>query len=232
MNSKPTLVCLPGLLCDERVWTEQADHLKDFCKPQIIDLRPCSTLDEMIDKVSSSGDELYLAGFSMGGYVAQEFLVRFPEKVKKIALIAISATGYTPELKEKIIGLRGKAKQGVFDSVFGKNLEQWLSSTSMKSQKLVDSILDMEKLAGIETYLRQTGATLERRDLREELKKHSIPALIVGGAEDDVVPVKQVQELASSLPNAKLRIIDECGHFVALEQPEVLNSLMKEWVLR
>ena len=61
-------------------------------------------------------------------------------------------------------------------------------------------------------------------DLIGELKNITAPALIVAGERDFICPPAEARQMHLSLPNSKLLLIEDCGHFPWLEQAEEFNS--------
>jgi len=64
------------------------------------------------------------------------------------------------------------------------------------------------------------------------LRQLNVPVEIVAGDSDGVTPVSQAQELQALLSNARLHIIERCGHQLMLEQPERVNAIIDAAVLR
>lgn len=227
-----SLILLPGLLCDERVWQPVISRLKDNIHAMVIDLTDCDHLDAMLDKIHDHDDgRMNLMGFSMGGYVAQEYLWRHPQSIHRIGFVAVSATGYTKQNTEYHTQLLSLIASGRLKELKGPPFELYLSASSQKNQGLRSIIDTMTQELGVSVYQKQMTATLSRPDLREELKKFHQPTLVVGGVEDQVVAINQVQELAEALPNATLELIQDCGHFVPLEKPDELARLILKWLV-
>ena len=57
-----------------------------------------------------------------------------------------------------------------------------------------------------------------------------MPALIVWGDKDKIVPIATAKRYLAALPNAKLEVIKDCGHCVDLEQPERLARLVAPFI--
>jgi pimeloyl-ACP methyl ester carboxylesterase len=66
----------------------------------------------------------------------------------------------------------------------------------------------------------QTEVALTRSDKRPLLPAMAMPALILGGAQDQIAPPMLQQELAAGLPHATLHIVPDAGHFLPLECPD------------
>ena len=69
-----------------------------------------------------------------------------------------------------------------------------------------------------------------RPDSRSELPGIACPTAVVCGRQDAVTPLKMAEEIAAGIPNAKLRIIEGCGHLASLERPEAATAVMRDWL--
>jgi proline iminopeptidase len=67
-------------------------------------------------------------------------------------------------------------------------------------------------------------------DLRPLLPRISSPTLIVAGELDLICGPAQAEPLAAGIPGATLRLIADCGHFMATEQPQALRRIVDEWL--
>lgn len=222
MTSKEYVVLLPGTLCDERVFKNQ---IALFPQHEVLDLRHSSSIDEMIDVVSAvSVQKFHLIGFSMGGHIAQEFALRYPERIHRLVIIASSSLGYPVEEKKRVLSALDRIEKGKFDGISDKRLHDYLYSASYEKEDLRQLIHDMSGTDAKEVYLRQTHATLDRPDIKDRMNELIIPMMFIAGVNDQIVPLASVQESAENSPNAQFVMIKNCGHFVPLEQPEELNQ--------
>ena len=224
MISTPT-VFLPGTLCDETLWTHQ---ITLFSQKQIVSLRTQSSVAEMIESVAESAfDSFNLIGFSMGGYIAQEFALAFPERVKELVVIGASSMGYPEEEKAIVRSSIGMIKKGSFSGISDKRLKDYLDESAYSNAELRQFIQNMGGKDAKEVYLRQLEATLDRRVLLADMAQIQVPTLFVAGENDKIVSLASIK--ASSI-NAKadLAVVSQAGHFVPLEQPdEVCDILIK-----
>lgn len=226
MIATPT-VFLPGTLCDETLWTHQAPL---FTQKQIISLRTQSTVAEMIKSVAqASFDSFNLIGFSMGGYIAQEFALAFPERVKDLVVIGASSMGYPEEEKAIVRSSIGMIRKGSFTGISDRRLKDYLDESTYTNVELRQFIQKMGGDDAKDVYLRQLEATLDRRVLLADMAQLQVPTLFVAGENDKIVSLESIK--ASRL-NAKadLAIVPHAGHFVPLEQPDdVCDILIKRF---
>ena len=97
---------------------------------------------------------------------------------------------------------------------------------------LVSTILDMARAVGPEVFDRQEWAIITRPDSRKDLASFRCPTLVLCGREDELTPLRFHEEIAQSVPNARLHIIDDCGHLSPIERPADVNEALCDWFRR
>ena len=87
--TRPTLLLLPGLLCDEAVWAAQCADLAAIADCRVPVYRTLDSIEAMAGNVlaTAPSDTFAMAGHSMGGRVALEVIRRAPERVLRLALL-------------------------------------------------------------------------------------------------------------------------------------------------
>lgn len=224
-----SVVFLPGTLCDERMWDSQ---VREFPNSVVVNLRTQNTLEEMLDSVYSVAfDSFVLVGFSMGGYVAQEFALRYAERVEHLVLMGSGTQGYPVKEQEIILKARPLIEQGLFKGVTDKRLREILYPDSYAKPGLRELIHAMAGPDAAQVYLRQLDATFGRRDLSAEIGELACPLTALGGQQDIMVPPEDIQVFEKLVPGAKVHIVDKCGHFVPLEQEERVNEILRSVIL-
>ena len=118
-----------------------------------------------------------------------------------------------------------------FTPVTNRMLPLMLHSSRVKDAPLVKVIREMAERTGVDGYIRQQEAIISRPDFRPGLMKIKCPALVLCGRQDQLTPLENSEEMAAAIPGAKLVVVEECGHMSTLEQPEVVNAAMREWLI-
>jgi pimeloyl-ACP methyl ester carboxylesterase len=85
---------------------------------------------------------------------------------------------------------------------------------------------DMAFDLGEGVYLRQSRALQRRPDQQKTLRKAAMPALLIAGADDRIVPPRRMDFMQSLMPRARLHIIEGAGSLPTLEAPEAVNNLI------
>jgi pimeloyl-ACP methyl ester carboxylesterase len=232
MTDKISLILLSGLLCDRRLWTPQITALTAITEPVVPDLTQDDSFGGMALRVLSAAPARFaLAGLSMGGYVAQEIMRRAPARVTRLALLDTSARADLPEQAQRRRDLIALSRRGQFHGVTPSLLPNLIHPDRLQDQALVTIITAMADSVGAEGFRRQETAILNRGDGRPDLTRIAVPTLILVGREDRLTPVKVAEEMAAPIPNARLEIIEHCGHLTTLERPEAVNEAMRQWLV-
>jgi pimeloyl-ACP methyl ester carboxylesterase len=231
MAERPTLLLLPGLLCDARLWRDQVAALSGEADCVVADLTRDDGIGAMAERaLAGLPTRFALAGLSMGGYVAFEVLRRAPDRVTRLALLDTSARPDTPEQARRRRGLMSLARTGQFRGVTPRLLPQLLHPDHVAGP-LGAEVTAMAERVGRDAFLRQQAAILGRPDSRPDLPGLRLPALIASGAQDALIAPAMAEEMAALIPGARLVMIADCGHLPPMEQPQATTALLREWLL-
>ncbi len=233
--SQPVLVLLHGLLNDERVWQPVAERLRDRADIRIPNLRRQNTMARMAaDAWAALADvpaatPVALAGFSMGGYVAQQMLADAPRKVAALTLIDTSCRPEAPDN----IPVREATMAALRDDANAETLA--IIRRGVHPDHLGDAALlalgqRIMLDVGAEAAIGQLHAIIDRADHRALLASLQMPTLVLCGRTDQVTPLARSQEAAALIPGAVLAIVERAGHWAPLEQPAEVAQHMRRWL--
>lgn len=226
-----SLVLLPGLLNDHRLWEHQAKSLADIAAVSVADLTRDDTLAAMAERVLASAPPRFaLAGLSMGGYVALEILRKAPERVERLALLDTTARPDAPEQTQRRMDAVAIARAGGFDKIMPTMLPNLLHPDHLVLGGIAELAKDMARVVGPDAFARQQDAIMHRPDARPDLGRIACPTLVLVGRDDVPTPLDRAQEMAELIPNAKLVVVEECGHLSTLEQPQAVSAVMRYWL--
>lgn len=231
MPHKIPLILLPGLLCDRALWKNQIKSLESLADCQVGDTTQHKTIEALAqDVLAKAPPQFALAGLSMGGYVALEIMRQAPNRVVKLCLLDTSGRADTAEQHERRSLLLAMSKAGQFKGVTPRLLPMLIHPDRLQDTELTTVIMNMAERLGRDVFFNQQTAILGRIDSRPFLKDIRCPVQIIGGAQDALTPPDVMRELAEAIPQAKLNILDTCGHLSTLEQPEKVSALMDGWL--
>jgi pimeloyl-ACP methyl ester carboxylesterase len=166
-----------------------------------------------------------LIGLGFGGWIAAEMATMAPADVAKLVLVG--PMGIKPPagdiLDQAIVSYVDYARAGFGDQ---KKFEDIYGAEPSTDQ------LEVWDIAREMCFRIAWRPYMYSQTLPHLLRVVQAPTLIVWGDNDKIVPVSTAKRYVAALPNAKLEIIEACGHCVDLEQPEKLTSLVTPFVAR
>jgi pimeloyl-ACP methyl ester carboxylesterase len=166
--------------------------------------------DDFLDALGL--DSVHLIGYSLGGWIASEFAVFHPERLRSLTLM-------TPA------GLRILGKP--IPNPYGMPPEQFFALIFNDPTHMADYLPDFENLDEIVHQFGE-GAALARLawnpqyDLKLErrLARVTCPSLVVKAENDRLVPGEMADRYAELLPDSRIETVPGTGHALAYEQPE------------
>lgn len=232
MTATPPLILLPGMPLDAALWAHQTRHLGDVTAVSVAQLWDHDSMAVMADAVLRQAPERFaLAGLSMGGYVAFEILRRAPDRVDRLALLDTSARPDTPQQSEDRRRAVAMVEEGRLSAVVDAGLPRMVHPDRLTDRDLIDSIRAQATRVGVAGYANEQKAIMNRADSRPGLAAIRCPTLVLCGREDAITPPAIHEEIASAISGARLAIIEQCGHLSAMERPQAVTALLRDWLL-
>jgi pimeloyl-ACP methyl ester carboxylesterase len=232
MSTHGHLILIPGSLNNARVWDGQTAVLGALAQVQVADVTQGDSTAAMAEAVLAAAPPRFaLAGFSLGGYVALEVMRRAPERLSALALISTSARPENPEAipgREKMMALAERD----FDRMLANMRPFMLAAANIGNAELNAALDSMMRNVGAAVFVRQSRAVIGRADSRDLLPGIACPTLVAVGTEDRVTPPKFAEELAATIPLARLEVIPDAGHLLPMEAPAALAQAMRQWLSR
>lgn len=185
-------------------------------------------------------EQAHVLGKSMGGQIAQELAIRHPDRVRSLILASTSAGPYvleTPLLKEwAASALTGVSRKTLFQImlpfVFTDHTFEDPEMAEMAIQMLAWGTSGDKAAPGCaEPYAirRQFVACVEHY-VRGRLGRVKAPTLVIAGRDEFFIPLELCQELAASIPGARLDILEGGGHALNEDIPEKFNRTVLDFL--
>lgn len=227
-----SLVLLPGLLNDARLWRHQVSGLSNAAHAFVADLTVADSIASLASAAlaQAPAERFALAGLSMGGYVALEVMRQAPERVLALALLDTTARPDTPQAAEGRRKLMQLAETD-FPAVIDTLLPRLVHPSRLNDASIVDVITAMALSVGKEAFIRQQTAMIGRIDSRPYLHRIQCPTLVLCGRDDMITPVEVHQEMVAGIPDSNLVVIEECGHLSTIGQPRKVTAALEKWLL-
>ena len=165
-------------------------------------------------------------GHSMGGAIALQLAKSHPEMVRSLTLIGSAGLG------EEINGdyLRGFT-QSQSRRELKPFVQQLFKDSSLVTRQLVEDLLKFKRIDGVQVCLQTIMDCFIDGDKQVEiltnvLESQDIPALVIWGKEDRILPVDH----AGSLPNqVQVKILEDGGHMVQMENASEVNRIINKF---
>jgi 3-oxoadipate enol-lactonase len=172
-------------------------------------------------------ERAHLAGHSLGTTVCFHLAVQQPQRVLSLALIAplpCPPDTARPALRARAEKARSEGMQPIADMIV-----QAATSGETKSRRLAAVALVRESLMrqDPEGYARSCEALADAQ--AADLMQIKCPVLLIGGDEDVVAPASSVRSIGEKLSNARTVILSRCGHWLTVENPEEVNTALREF---
>ena len=164
----------------------------------------------------------HLIGHSLGGGIALNYALRFPHKIKRLVLVSSLCLGREIAFWSRVLSLPVfyRITKKTVVSIF-KALGWLIRKLNCPLEKITPpSLLRMSIGKSIMTVKGQTNVLVNR------LSELLIPTLLVWGAKDNIVPVRQAYLAAEQIPNCQVRVFQNSGHSVYRQRIREFSDLL------
>lgn len=239
----PPVVLAHGMWCDAGMFTGLARLLAPRARVLVPDFRGHGrsdvpgkgwTIGDLAEDLAALLDALnvgpvVLAGFSMGGMMAAEFAVRYPERLRALVLIGTSAAAEDVVRSLEIAGLArlitltgpprflpAESARATFSPAFRRRHPE--------EARRWEGVVRAMAPRALTQALRAVG---HRRHLLDRLDHLRVPVMIIAGAADRVVRPRHSEMMHRRIPGSRLAILPGAGHAVPTERPEEVARLIE-----
>jgi pimeloyl-ACP methyl ester carboxylesterase len=179
------------------------------------------TLLKFADEVTGGTAHL-LVGHSAGAYYAQAIAARCPAQVAGLALICPLLPGLRDVPEHRVVAGSGELGDDVFRNYFVVQTPEMLD----RYERYVAPAAALVDQAALERIGERWTLTPDHGPA------YAGPTTVVAGRLDSTVGYAAAADLVESYPHASLAVVDDAGHALPHEQPELLRALLAEWLRR
>jgi 3-oxoadipate enol-lactonase len=243
-DNKPAVFLLHGLGTEASSWTYQLEALG------VAGYRPVApdmpgfgrskyqgerwSIREAAGTISTLADRMgiqrfHLAGISMGGTVALQIAMDYPEKIASLVLMNTFASLKPKRWNEWFYLLR---------RYFKARFRGVGSQAELTAARIFPRAEQEELRQELVRHIRQTDPGVYKNamselglfDVRRELQTIHIPTLVITGENDTTVPLENQHDLAAGIPGCRQVFIPNAGHGVIIDQPDDVNRRLVEFL--
>lgn len=187
------------------------------------------TLEHMADDAAAVLDHLgidraHVAGASMGGMIAQELALRYPDRVRALLLGCSGPGGFRSKLPHF-----KRLQVSKIATPVSREHREWavvpmLYADATPKERIAEDIEVRLKYPPTPAGFLSQFAAIAMWSSYSRLPQISVPTLVMHGDEDRMVPVENGKLLAARIPGAKFHLIPGAGHIITTDQPEVVDD--------
>ena len=171
----------------------------------------------------------HFLGLSMGGMIGQHLALAAPQRLERL-VIANSTSRIPPEAgplwDERIAIVRAQGCAGVVEGTLGR----WFTPGFRQSRP--DATAPIARLIANTPSAGYIGcaAAIRHLDITSRIGAIKAPTLVIAGAEDPGTPPAMSEAIAAAIPGARLEVIPSASHLSCIEQPEIFNRLVTDFL--
>ena len=205
------------------------DYTIEYFSKFIRDFIDCKQIwrnDEDSDDDDDNSRKTIIVGHSLGGYIAAKVAIEDQDQIEKLVLIDSSGMlkKPTPLLEQYL----NAALNPSFENV--KNVfELMLGNPALLNLGIVDAFIKRINLVGAKHAFKSAfeNSTKKYIELSELQRIENIPALIICGAADKLIPVSHSKQFNKVLKRSQLEIVENTGHAPFTEKPSMIFDIMR-----
>ncbi len=241
-----TMLMIHGFPFNNLMWVPQYDDLYDMARIIAPDLPGHGSSDPMKGTVTMGlmaqqcadllesleiDEPIVVCGLSMGGYVAMELVRQFPRRISGLILTATRAAPDSEEARSGRNAAISKIKQKGLDVFVDEMLPNLFAPQNFDPEsEIVAYVREMMMQTSPEGAIAALRGMKERADSRPLLSSIEVPTIIIHGEDDQIVPLAEAQEMYAAMPDSNLFIVENAGHLPPMEQPDVFNGIVAEFL--
>lgn len=177
-------------------------------------------------------DSAHVYGLSMGGMVAQEMALRFPDRVRALVLGGTTHGGPRSVLPSPRIAA-ALASRGTPAALRAELVGRALFTPGFRERepdRVRSHLRDLGRHRTTARGLVSHLTALASHDTRARLARITAPTLVLHGERDELTPADNARLLAQAIPGARLELVPNAGHLYLLERPELSHALFADWL--
>jgi 3-oxoadipate enol-lactonase/4-carboxymuconolactone decarboxylase len=190
------------------------------------------TIETLADDLAGLLDGLgieaaHVVGLSLGGMTAQAFAARYPERVVGLVLLATAAHLPPPEgWDERARVVRSEGMGAIVDAVMAR----WFTADTIALAPEIVRSVRQRFLALDPRGYAACCIAIRDMDLRDRIGAIRAPTLVIAGEDDPATRLEMLEDVSSRIPGARLLVVPEAAHLVAVEQPDMVSAEIRTFL--
>lgn len=238
------LVCIHGVGSSLEAWAEVVDALKDDFSVLTFDLRGHGQssrtpgryeIDHLVSETLALAEHVGfasfdLAGFSLGGLIAQRLAITRPERVRRLVLLSTVA-GRTAQERERVNARLVALQSGEPVAHYEASLARWLTEGFQAAHPQTVQRLRQLNAANDPSCYAAAYRVLAESDFGEQLGQIQCPTLIATGADDLGSNPRMAAFMHEQIRGSRMQILPGLRHCILIEAPQQVAALMRDFLI-
>lgn len=239
------LLLIMGLGGSQKEWSRLIPALSAHCRVITFDNRgagesiasdepfsiPLMASDAKSVLDAAKIESAHVLGMSMGGMIAQEFAVNYPEKTRSLVLAVTGCGGPEAVLAapEVLFALRGRGVRTPEEAFWA--MAPFVYDADTPRERIAEDLAArQEKFTTPENFMRQLQAIMTWQGSFQRLSNIKIPTLVLHGVNDRLIPSANARILADAISHARLVELENTSHIFMTDQPEKSAAVILEFL--
>jgi len=257
-KGKPIFL-IHGIGGKKETWIAQVNELSMHFRVLAFDMRGVGksdrlnipyTMEMLADDIAGlmdylKIDEAHIIGRSLGGMVAQHFVLKYPEKVQKLVLMTTNP--WVPDEKAAEFIKKGRLKEikelkndpnkafwqksrVLFHKDFRKKMKENPEKKFNGIFSAKDLIEESTKNPSRPQDIENLSHTLRSHDILDQIQNINQETLLISGSHDRLTPKISMMEIHKKIPKSRIQVIENSGHFLHLSHAREVNKILIEFL--
>jgi pimeloyl-ACP methyl ester carboxylesterase len=174
-------------------------------------------------------ERVHLAGFSLGGLVAQAFALSCPARLRRLALISTVA-GRTEAEKARVLERLSIVDDGIPGDHFRRSLDRWFTDEFRQAHpELIEQYAARNQANDPASYA-AAYRVLATTDLADRLAEIEAPTLVMTGEHDHGSNPRMARLMHERIVGSELSILPRLRHSILIEAPDLVSSILGDFL--
>ena len=231
---KPSVVLIPGMMCNEDIFSHQINVLEKVFNVIVIEFNEHCDIELGVKNLASNlPNKFHLLGHSMGGIVAMEFVKQHSKRVLSLTLLNTNPYEEKEEQKDR----RNKTLKeldglDLISLMRSDYIPRYFPDNCRDKDKFIQKCVDMASTLDKKVFYNQSVALRDRKDQTSILENVDCKTLILCGELDQLCPVSYHSDMNKMIKSSDLIVLEGVGHMPIIECPQILNNHLKNFYLK